>query len=94
MKASIVLLYLRIFPPTGSSAFRKICAQLLVTALLAIIIAVCVSVFACWTIPLSWTDYYEHTKDHCMNMPAAFYSVVLLNMLFDLGIFFAPIPMM
>jgi hypothetical protein len=94
MKASIVQLYLRMFPASISRRSRIACYLLLTGGGLFLIGASLVFIFACNPTRISWQQYYPRYEDKCIHLPAAFYFAVAFNIITDLLVFCLPVPKM
>jgi len=93
-KISILLLYLRIFPSTISTRFRRACY-----IMIALCVTYCISMwlailFNCAPIPLVWTRWDgAHTGDgHCININSLAFANSGINILYDFCVIFLPIP--
>ncbi|KAK5130681.1 hypothetical protein LTR08_001842 [Meristemomyces frigidus] len=91
-KISVVLLYLRIFPSTVSTWFRRTC--FLVIGLIACYwISMCISTAVeCTPVSYAWTSWDGEHKGHCINTVAQIYGGASFNIVFDVIVFFLPIP--
>jgi hypothetical protein len=91
-KISIVLLYLRIFPKSISNRFTYICWAV-VAGLTSYGLAFIVY-FACECRPISlfWTQWDGEHPGTCLPLQTWIYVNSAFNILFDLIVFFLPVP--
>jgi hypothetical protein len=94
MKASIILLYLRLFPRTVSRKFRIFCYLLLAAGAGFVLICIFVLVFACRPIHLGWSGLYRHYQHQCSHIPAVYYLALSVNVAADVLVFVMAIPKM
>ena len=91
-KISVLLLYLRIFPSTVSTWFRRTC-YLIIGRLTGYCLSMCISTAVeCMPISYAWTRWDGEHKGHCINTVAQIYMGASLNIIFDVLVFFLPIP--
>lgn len=91
VKISIILLYLRTVAGTSRS-FRMTCYVLIGLFLANIVAYVLALSLQCTPISYNWTQWTGETHGHCVNAQAQIYSASIINIIWDLVVFFLPIP--
>jgi hypothetical protein len=89
-KISIVLLYLRIIPPSLSAHFKWLCYAIMAAMSLYAISYIILLGFQCHPISYTWLQWDEEHSGTCMNAQAMIYSAAALNILWDFIVFFLP----
>lgn len=91
-KISILLLYLRIFPDTVSTWFRRGCFVLIGLCVAYCFAAIFSTAFECTPVSFAWLKWDGQHTGHCFNTVAQIYASAGINILFDLLVFFLPFP--
>lgn len=91
-KISIVLLYLRIFPIEVSPKFHYV-GWTVIAALIAYCVAFCVVfIMECQPISHFWNQWDGEHEGYCVDIETSAYVNGGANIVFDLVVFFLPIP--
>ncbi|KAK5127097.1 hypothetical protein LTR85_008457 [Meristemomyces frigidus] len=91
-KISILLLYLRIFPSTVSTWFRRTCFGMIGICIAYFIGSNLSTLFECKPINLAWLQWDGEHKGHCFDQEAQIFANAGINIVLDLVVFFLPIP--
>ncbi|KAK5174363.1 uncharacterized protein LTR77_001443 [Saxophila tyrrhenica] len=91
-RQSILLFYLRIFPSSVSSSFRRICLVTMGVFIVSPIVFLFTIIFQCNPVSYTWTRWDGVTEGHCINVLAQIIAGSTLNTFYDLVVFILPIP--
>ncbi|KAK7180157.1 hypothetical protein DPSP01_012786 [Paraphaeosphaeria sporulosa] len=91
-KISIVLLYLRIFPKEVSKRFQHVSTGVIVGLIIYGFGFIIYFAFQCRPINYFWNQWSGETEGRCVNQQFAVYMNSAMNIVFDLVVFFLPVP--
>lgn len=91
-KISIVLLYLRIFPKKVSNRFAYTCWAVIAGLASYGVSFIIYFAFECRPISLFWTQWDGEHAGTCLPLQKAIFVNSAFNILFDLVVFFLPVP--